>query len=91
MATANKPEFKSIEQAKKHILKNYLKCEDNLFISEKLFIANSAVNWIFANTKNPVIVNQYIADICKYLQGDYELYWKNGVLTKKKVIKNDKN
>jgi len=90
MSSLNKLDFKNKEQIKKYILRNYLKIDNNIFISNKLFIANSALNWIYANTKSPEIVKHYILDIHKYLKGEYELAWINGILTKKKVIKNDK-
>lgn len=90
MATISKNDFKTKEEIRKHLIKSYVKMDNNLFICNKLFIANSAINWIFANTKNPDVVKHYILDIYKYLKGEYELAWINGILTKKKVIKNDK-
>jgi hypothetical protein len=90
MASVNKLDFKNKEQVRKHLIKNYLTIDNNIFISNKLFIANSALNWIYDNTKNPEVVKHYILDIYKYLKGEYELAWIKGILTKKKVIKNDK-
>ena len=90
MASVNKLDFKNKEQVRRHLIKNYLTIDNNIFISNKLFIANSALNWIYDNTKNPEVVKHYILDIYKYLKGEYELAWIKGILTKKKVIKNDK-
>lgn len=77
------------EKIIKSLLKNYLKVEKNLFISNKLFIANSGINWIYNNTKNIEVIKHYLKDIDKYLKGDIDLYWSNGILTKKKVKEND--
>jgi hypothetical protein len=73
----------------KSLLKNYLKIDKNLFISNKLFIANSGINWIYNNTKNVELIKHYLKEIDKYLKGDIELYWSNGTLTKKKAKDND--
>lgn len=79
------------EQVIKNILKNHLKKNDNLFLSNKLFIAKSAINWIFDNTKYPDIIKHYIKDVDKYLKGELDLFWSNGILIKKKVKEiNDK-
>jgi len=90
MASASKIDFKDKQQVRKHLIKNYLLIDNNIFVSNKLFIANSALNWIYDNTKNPEVVRHYVLDIYKYLKGEYELAWIKGILTKKKVIKNDK-
>jgi|LakMenEpi03Aug12_release.lakeMendotaPanAssembly.Ray.scaffolds.fasta_scaffold52015_7 hypothetical protein len=77
------------EEIIKSILKSHLKVDKNVFLSEKLFVAKSAVNWIFDNTKYPDVIKHYLKDVEKYLKGELLLSWSNGVLIKKKVKTND--
>jgi hypothetical protein len=77
------------EEIIKSILKSHLKINNNLFLSEKLFVAKSAINWIFDNTKYPDVIKHYLKDVEKYLKGELLLSWSNGVLIKKKVKTND--
>jgi len=74
----------------KGIVKKYLKIEDNILLSERLFIAKSILNWIFENSKHPNVINLYMKDLEKYLNGEMELKWINGIITKKSK-KEDKN
>jgi hypothetical protein len=74
----------------KGIVKKYLKIEDNILLSERLFIAKSILNWIFENSKHPNVINLYMKDLEKYLNGEMELKWINGIITKK-FKKEDKN
>ena len=82
--------YQNKEQAIRILLKNYLKKDNNLYISEKLFTAKSAINWIFDNGKQTELVQHYMKDVENFLKGEINLYWVNGILTKKKVIQNDK-
>jgi hypothetical protein len=59
-------------------------------LSERLFIAKSILNWIFENSKHPNVINLYMKDLEKYLNGEMELKWINGIITKKSK-KEDKN
>lgn len=83
-------DYKDKDKIVKSMLKNYLKVDNNLYISNKLFIANTAINWIFSHTKDINIIKYYMKDVEKHLKGDLQLSWINGILTKKKVIQNDK-
>jgi len=82
--------YKNKTQIIKNMLKSYLKVDNNLYISNKLFMANSAINWIYKNTKNPDVIKHYLTDIDKYLKGEYILKWHNGSLIKKRVTNNEK-
>lgn len=84
MKNAKKMDYKDKNDALKSILKIYLKIDKNLLLCERLFVANTAINWIFDNTKQSVVINHYMKDIEKYLKGEIDLCWSNGVLTKKK-------
>jgi hypothetical protein len=81
----------SKEKTINFLIKKYLKIDNNIFISDRLFIAKSAVNWIFQNSKHPTTIKHYIEEVEKYLEGKHELKWSNGVLIKKKANKDEKN
>ncbi len=91
MSTATMMDDKDKELLLKGILKKYLKKEDNIYLSERLFIAKSILNWIFENSKHPNVINLYVKDLEKYLNGEMDLKWINGIITKKskKENKND--
>ena len=91
MSTATMMDDKDKELLLKGILKKYLKKEDNIYLSERLFIAKSVLNWIFENSKHPNVINLYVKDLEKYLNGEMELKWIDGIITKKskKENKND--
>jgi len=55
--------YQNKEQAMRILIRNYLKIDNNLYISEKLFIAKSAINWIFNNGKNPDLIQHYMKDV----------------------------
>jgi hypothetical protein len=91
MSMATMMDDKDKELLLKGILKKYLKKEDNIYLSERLFIAKSVLNWIFENSKHPNVINLYVKDLEKYLNGEMELKWIDGIITKKskKENKND--
>ena len=77
------------ELARKHLLKSHLKIEHNLLRAEKLFIVNSALNWVFKNTSDPKVIRRYVIDLEKFLRGDVELKWLNEYLLKESRVHND--
>lgn len=76
-------------EAIRHILKNFLVIEDNILLSERLFIAKSIINWIFDNSKNEYVIDMYMKDLELFLKGKLDLRWVDGIITKKKESKND--
>lgn len=91
MRTATKMNLKTKEEAISSMLKKYLKLEDNILLSERLFVAKSFINWIFDNTKHPQIIKTYVDDVEKYIIGEIDMTWKNGIITKKKIKKENLN
>lgn len=87
MSTAKKMNLKSKEEAISSMLKKYLKQQDNVLLSERLFLAKSFINWIFDNTKHPQIIKTYIDDVERFIIGEIDMAWKNGIITKKKLKK----
>lgn len=69
----------NVEQAKqlirKHLLKAHLRKEENILKAEKLFLVNSAINWIFKFSKDYKVIQKYVVDLEKYLVYDIELQW----------------
>jgi hypothetical protein len=89
MSTALMKYYKDKEEAIKYILKNFLIIENNILLSERLFIAKSIINWIFQNSKSPHVIDMYMKDLELFLNGKLDLRWVDGVITKKKEAKND--
>ena len=87
MITATEINYKNKDEATAAILKKYLKKQDNMLLSHRLFVAKSVINWIFDNTKHPLIIKSYIEDVEKYIVGTLELSWKDGVIIKNKIKK----
>ena len=81
--------YKDREEAKKYILKKFLVIENNILLSERLFIAKSIINWIFDNSKNEYVIEMYMKDLESFLKGELDLRWVDGIITKKKENKND--
>jgi len=78
-------DYKDKDKIIKSMLKSYLKVDNNLYLSNRLFMANTAINWIFTHTKDANTIKYYMKDVEKHLKGEICLTWINGVLTKKKV------
>lgn len=91
MSAATKMNLKNKEEAISSMLKKYLKQKENLLLSERLFIAKSFINWIFDNTKHPQIIKTYVDDVEKFIIGEIDMTWKNGIITKKKIKKENLN
>ncbi len=81
--------YRDRHEAIKYILKNFLVIENNILLSERLFIGKSIINWIFDNSKNPQVIDMYMKDLELFLNGKLDLKWINGIITKKKENKND--
>lgn len=91
MSTATKMNLKTKEDAISSMLKKYLKQQENILLSERLFVAKSFINWIFDNTKHPQIIKTYIDDVEKFITGEIDMTWKNGIITKRKIKKENPN
>lgn len=90
MSTAlMKKNYRDKSEAIKYILRKFLVIEENILLSERLFIAKSIINWIFSNSKNEYVIEMYMKDLESFLNGDLDLRWVDGIITKKKESKND--
>lgn len=90
MSTVNKINFKNKENIKKYLIKKYLVVNNNIYSSEKLFVANTAINWIFDKIKDTEVIKHYVMEIDKFLKGEQDLRWVNGILSKKKANNHEK-
>lgn len=72
------------ERLIKKMIKHYAIREDNMFYAERLFVANTVLNWVLNTAKDEVHRKQYITQIEKHLTGEITLYWENGVIKIKK-------
>jgi hypothetical protein len=91
MSIAIKMNYKNKEEAITAILKKYLVIQNNMLLSERLFVAKSIINWIFQNSKNPLIIKSYLEDVERHIKGDLELSWKDGIIVRKKNKKETTN
>jgi len=91
MIIATEMNYKNKDEVTIAILKKYLKKEGNMLLSQRLFVAKSVINWIFENSKHPLIIKSYIEDVERYIVGTLELSWKDGVIIKKKIKKENTN
>jgi|LakMenE01Jun11ns_1017448.scaffolds.fasta_scaffold8805101_2 hypothetical protein len=91
MSIATEMNYKNKEEAITGILKKYLVIKDNMLLSERLFVAKSVINWIFQNSKNPLIIKSHLEDVEKHINGELELSWKDGFIVRKKNKKETAN
>lgn len=76
--------FKTKDETIKYILKKHLKAEGNVLMCERLFVANSILEWVFKSTNNSIVIKSYISDLEKYIEGHLQLPWADDVVIKKK-------
>ena len=61
-----------------------LKQEDNLYIADRVFRANSIVNWIKKNSINKTLNKKEIEEnmliVRMFLQNKINLEWENGII-----------
>ena len=81
--------IKNKDDAINYILKKYLKIQDNVLLSERLFIANSVLDWIYRSTNNQKVIDAYLNDLEEYLKGNLDLRWIDGVVIKKESRDNN--
>lgn len=69
------------------LLNKYISKEDNLLNCQKIFIANSFIKWIQANSKDDLQFAGYLKEVVRYLEGEIDLYWEKGTIKIKKLRK----
>lgn len=74
----------------KYILRKHLKIVDNLLLSSRLFVLNTILDWVLSSTKNPKIIESYVADLEKYVSGEAMPDWMRFLFEHKKE-RRDKN
>jgi hypothetical protein len=72
------------EKVIKKMIKDFAIPEDNVFYAERLFVANTVLNWVLKNTKEERQRKQYITQIEKHLVGEITLYWDDEVIKVRK-------
>lgn len=66
------------------MIKDYAVKEDNVFLAERLFVANTVLNWAFNNNKDEKMLKIYIGQVERHLAGEITLYWDGNVIKVKK-------
>jgi hypothetical protein len=74
------------EKAMKRIIKKLLKIDGNLLLSENIFSAKKVVDWILSTTKDPKVIDKFMLDLERHLEGSSRVSWVEEVFSKKKVI-----
>ena len=77
---------KEYEIARRTILRDFLKKEDNIYYAKKLFMAMSVLNWAREQKGEKETFYKYVNYVAKYLFGEIDLYWEDGII-KIKVLK----
>jgi hypothetical protein len=76
------------------IAKSFVKKDENVFHAQKLFMAVSVLRWAYEKQASESEKSKYYNFVEKYLDGEIDLYWEDGIiklktLTKSKRAKND--
>ena len=79
--------LRSPDEIIKAFFQKYSAFEGNIIILRRLFVAASVIRWIFDSTTRQDEILQYLVQVEKYLEGEIDLYWKDGVI---KVGRNKK-
>ena len=69
------------------IIKEGLVIKDNVYYSERLFVAYSIILWIFNNKNTEEQKKFYIDQLQKHLNKEITLYWEDGIV---KIARNKK-
>lgn len=75
----------------KNIIKRLLIVEDNLLVSRKIFAAKHVVEWILTTTKSPKVIDSFVVDLIRHLEGSTKLAWIEEIFTKLERELNDYN
>lgn len=68
------------EKEIKKLLSEFLFMKDNVFLSEKLFVAVSVLNWAIIKYNDKLALQHYLDQVKKHLRGEITLYWEDGVV-----------
>lgn len=72
------------EREIKKILEEFLRKEENIVLSEKIFVAVSVLNWAYLKYKDQHVLQHYLELVKKHLRGEIQLYWEKGVVKTKR-------
>lgn len=76
---------KQYEIAKRDIINNFLKKEDNILLCQKIFIAISILKWASVQQGAKELFPKYISYITKFLNNEIDLYWEKEVVKFKPI------
>ena len=68
------------EKEIKKLLNEFLKIKDNIFLTERLFVAVSVLNWAFLKHSDKYALQHYLDQVKKHLRGEITLYWEDGTV-----------
>ncbi len=68
------------EKEVKKLLSEFLLMEENIFLSHRLFVAVSVLNWAVLKYADKNALQHYLDQVKKHLRGEITLYWEHGVV-----------
>jgi hypothetical protein len=82
--------LKRPEEIIKSIYDRYSVKEENIIFLGRLFVAASVVRWAFKQSSKTEELLQYLSQVEKFLEGEIDLYWQDGVIKVGRNKKGDK-
>lgn len=76
-------------QILKRIIKDTLTIEENVLLSKDIFVAKAIVEWVLSTTKDPKVINSFVVDLIKHLNGTTRLAWIEELFSNIESEKND--
>jgi len=74
----------------KKLLSKYLRLEENVYFSERLFVAHTILNWVGSKEREIKVFKYYLKEVEKHLNGEITLYWENGIVRVRKEAQSAK-
>lgn len=68
------------EREIRKLLKEFIRTKDNLVLTDRMFVAISVLNWALQKTKDKNLLQYYLNEVKRHLNGEITLYWENGVV-----------
>jgi HD superfamily phosphohydrolase len=63
-----------------NILLPYIKKSDNIYFADRIFVANSIINWILENYKDEKQIQFYLEKLESFLDKEIKLFWEDGTI-----------
>ena len=68
------------EREIKKLLQEFISLKDNVYTSNRIFVAVSVLNWVYTKYTDKMMLQYYLEEVKKHLRGEITLYWEDGVV-----------